>query len=281
MPLDHSIATATIWFSGLALLSINEQQQNRCEFSLLRCDSSHRPNLDIQEVYLDASGAPISSQLVPHSLSLEGLISIEANLSTAQGVSLYKPTAEFNRLADQGDEEDFRWIPNIEGQEFHNTDLQIKPAAEIDPILVVSDGSLYTLRKTDEKFARMSVGPNPSLVPLGKIGYKIGIDITCHNNGSIVISNGSETVSLPKILNVRYMITVENHCTVPDDSFVGTDFQLFYDVLEPPPHGKFDLRRMIDNGPNPIPSGVLAESNFVFDGAPEICTGVFKGFPTH
>src|SRR5215212_6857591 len=150
MPLDHSKATVTISVAGLALSCINRLKQNRCEIGILRCDR-HRPLLDIQKIELDKRGSPLRSCLVPHSLSLDEDISIDlvhhdasrsdASVSDAgggphceRGVSTYM-RREFNRLKDKGDAEDFRWVADLEGPEFHNRKLKIKHRSKLRPTI--------------------------------------------------------------------------------------------------------------------------------------------------
>src|SRR5262245_29967914 len=110
MPLDHTKATVTISFSGLALSCINAKGQY--EFGVIGCDR-HQPVFDIQKIYLDPKTmTPINSELVDHSLSLKDDIEIEVVNPEHAGVMKFEPS-DFDRLNDKGDKEDFRWVVDL------------------------------------------------------------------------------------------------------------------------------------------------------------------------
>lgn len=287
MPLDHSKATATISIAGLALSCINARKHNRCEIGVVRC-SRHRPVLDIQRILVDPrTRTPLCSSLMDHSLNLDEAITIDvvypdrdAAPQCERGTSTYERRG-FDRLDDTGDEEDFRWVPDLEGPEFHNHKLRIKRPAMLKPTLLISEGILYTREKTNETFARVSITGKPSAVALGKMAYGLNIDITCQEGGEIVLRNrhddGSResrercSVRLPHSDSIRYRITLENHCQMADES-EGTDFRLFYDVLKDREGKQFDLRRMVETGPYAAPEETLEERrDFCLDGFPEKC----------
>ena len=288
MPLDHSKATVTVSIAGLALSCINKLKRNRCEIGILRCDR-HRPLLDIQKIELDPkSGIPRCSSLVPHSLSLDEDISINVvyhdtggRPNCERGVSTYM-RREFNRLKDTGDAEDFRWVADLEGPEFHDRKLKIKHRSKLKPTIYLSDGVLYTRQKTHETFARVSVDGKASPVALGKLAYGINADITCLGGGEVILSNrfGSElpepgdrcSVRLPHGKHTRYLITLENHCKLPDE-LEGTDFRLFYEVIKDPDGKQFDLRRIVETGCYGEPEDAIeGRKDFSLDGWPQNCT---------
>jgi hypothetical protein len=258
---------------------------------LLRCDR-HKPTLDIQRIELHPkSHKPLRSVLVPHSLNLDEdiVIDVEHGNGTevpdcGRGVMTYT-RREFDRLDDTGDVEDFRWIIDLEGPEFHNRKLKIKHRSELKPVILIDNGTLYTRQKTEEVFARYSVSGDTSSVALGKVAYGINADIACSEGDKVVLTNRSEvgsqekrTCSTELVIDgrSRYMITIENYCQLPDES-EGTDFRLFYDVLTDPTGKKFDLRRIVETGLC-IPEEALDDrEDFSQDGFPENCQAAFLG----
>jgi hypothetical protein len=290
--LDHSKANITIDIGGLALACINSRQRNRCEVGILRCDR-HKPILDIQRIELHPkSRKPLRSVLVPHSLNLDEDIVIDVEHGNGaeiahcrRGVTTFT-RREFDRLDDTGDPEDFRWIADLEGPEFYNRELRIKHRSELKPVILITDGILYTSRKSEEVFARVSAVDEGPSVPLGKLGFGMGADITYPEGTRVVLRNGSDTVSQANgtcqttlIVDScsRYVITIENNCQLPAES-EGTDFRLFYDVLKVPLKQQFDLRRIVETGPCGQPEEVLDDrENFSLDGTPEICETAFLG----
>ncbi len=294
MSLDHAKATVTISVAGIALTCINKLEGNRCEIGMLRCDR-HTPLLDIQRIELDPeTRTPISSSLIPHSLNLNEDLLINVVYPEAggggpcfpRGTSTYL-RREFDRLDDTGDDEDFRWIPDLEGPEFHGRKLKINHKSKLQPTIFLTEGILYARHKSDERFARYSVKGRASQAALGKLAGVIGADITCEDGGEIVLSNVSRgairedgsrcSVRLPKEDCSRYMITIENHCKLADES-EGTDFRLFYEVLKDPTGKEFDLRRMVQTGchvkAEEAPDG---REDFSLDGSPQNCTAAQLG----
>jgi hypothetical protein len=267
--------------------------RNRLEVGIIRCDR-HTPHLDIQEiVYKPGIRDPICSSLIPHKLNLDEDLSInliypdeEDSSQCKLGVSTYTRRG-FDRLDDTGDDEDFRWVPDLEGAEFHNAKLTIVKEHRLQPTIFISDGILYTRQKTDELFARTAAGDERAGRLLGKVGNGISADINRVKGGSVVLSNRSAhgspeysdscSVVLEERECVQYLITIENHCQSPygfPDESEGTDFRLFYEVLKDPAGKRFDLRRIVETGHAESAKGTLkGREDFVLDGWPESCLG--------
>ena len=296
MPLDHSRANVTISLAGLALSCINQDMRNRCEVGIIRCDR-HRPLLDIQRIEMEpGTRVPLRSCLIPHALNLDEDILIrvvypnaEATANSKRGVSTYT-RREFDRKSDTGDPDDFRWVPDLEGPEFHNVKLSIADRSKLQPTIFLSDGVLYNRQKTEEVFVRTSTREKQT-PRLGKLGHGMGADITCGAGGVVVLSNCSPdgslepgySLQLPQSDHVKYLITIENLCQAPfesdDGSAIesqGTDFRLFYQVLKDPKGRQFDLRRTVETGCSKSPTEALRElEDFVLDGYPECCLVAF------
>lgn len=291
MPLDHSKASVSLSVAGLALTCINGLKGRRGEIGILRCDR-HEPVLDIQRININPeTGEPISSSLIEHKLNLNEDISVDLiypdeKRCAGRGVSTYMRRG-FDRLDDIGDEEDFRWIPDLEGPEFHGKKLRIVQPSSLKPTIFISDGVFYTRQKTLETFARYSIKGKASPRALGKLAYGINADIACGAGGAIVLRNRSAerpidrsercTIRLEPDESVRYLISIENHCRLAAES-EGTDFRLFYEVAVDPDGRSFDLRRIVETcgwaGPeDPVGDG----SDFTLDGFPEKCLTVFLG----
>lgn len=290
MPLNHSKATVRISLAGLALVCINKREHNRCEIGILRCDR-HAPVLDIQKIELDSTRTKRkSSCLVEHSLCLDDDIFIDViNPAPDEGLHCERGTSTFlrrgfDREDDHGDEEDFRWIPDLEGPEFHNRKLKFRRKAKLMPKIFLSDGILYTRRKTDDAFARVSVNGGPSPAVRGRFGHGMSADITCLEGGKVVLSNRSDngsskhsprcSVTLPHDDRFQYVITLENHCQLANE-FEGTDFRLYYDVIKDPGGKQFDLRRIVKTGCYAAPEDPIAgRADFSLDGFPQRCMTV-------
>ena len=292
MKLDHLNASVTVSIAGLGLACINKRKRNRCEIGILRCDR-HKPLLDIQKIEYGGDGKAVRSSLVPHSLNLDEDISIDvifpdnAGLPRCEnGVSTFT-RREFSRLDDTGDDRDFRWVPDLEGPEFHNGKLTIKNDKRLQPTIFLSDGILYAREKTDEIFARIVTNGEPAAMALGRVAHGINADISCGKGGAVRLSNvfepespergGRCSVTLEYGDGIGYLISIENLCEVADET-EGTDFRLFYDVLMDPEQRQFDLRRIVETGRYGAPEEALQDRNdFSLDGFPESCVTAFLG----
>lgn len=292
MPLDHSRANVTISIAGLALACINTRKRNRCEIGILRCER-HKPLVDIQRILLDPeTRTPVRSSLIPHSLSLDDDIFVQVNHSDsdevrcAGGVSTYM-RREFDRLDDTGDGEDFRWIADLEGPEFHNRKLKLTHRYKLNPTIFINEGVLYTREKTENVFARVPVkGRSPS-IPLGRFAYGLNTDIACAAGSEVILSNhpagestrlhGDCMVRLPQSEFTQYLITIENHCKLAEEE-EGTDFRLFYDVVEDPGGEQYDLRRIVETGCHAAPEARIGDRmDFSLDGFPQNCLVGYLG----
>jgi hypothetical protein len=292
MPLDHKEAVVTISFSGLALSCINKKKNNRYEFGILGCER-HNPVFDIQKIYLDPKTMiPISSRLMPHSLSLADDIEIEVVNPGQVGVSKHEK-GDFDRLNDKdkygnekNDLEDFRWIVDLEGEEFHNKKLEIKDRSKLKPRIFINSGTLYSEKITDEIIALVPVNHKSKIKPLGRVAFKVGLDIKRSNaeESGVILRNKNNPdnfVELRSRLNEnplkKYQITIENLCYESGDGG-GTDFLLFYDVIRDPDERKFDLQRIVDNGARGNPGITIPDRNDLsLDTPPLNCFTVFLG----
>jgi len=290
--LDHTKAVVTISFSGLALSCINREKNNRYEFGILECER-HNPIFDIQEISLDPETMiPISSKLVDHSLNLADDIEIEVVNPVQKGVSRYTK-GDFDRLNDKdkrgnekNDLEDFRWIVDLEGKEFHYKKLKIKDPSKLRPRIFINSGEIYSEKITDEIIALVPVNHKSEIKPLGRIAFTVGLDIARSKTEDSVVrlrnkNKQDNFVELLSRLNEnplkKYQITIENLCYENEDED-GTDFRLFYNVVQDPDKRKFDLQRIVDNGARGNPGITVHHRNDLsLDTPPQNCVTCFLG----
>jgi len=269
MPLDHKEAVVTISFSGLALSCINKKKNHRYEFGILGCER-HDPVFDIQEISMDPKTMiPISSRLMPHSLDLADDIEIEVVNPEKKGVERYGK-GNFDRSGNEkNDLEDFGWVVDLEGKEFHNKRLEIKDPSKLKPRIFINSGKIYSEKITDEIFALVPVNHESKIKHLGRVAFRVGLDIKRSNaEESVVIlrnnNNPGNFVELRSRLNEnplkKYQITIENLCYESGDGD-GTDFLLFYDVIHDPDKRKFDLQRSVENGGRGNPGITIPDRN--------------------
>jgi len=278
--LDHSKATATLRFTGLGLFDFN-RTPGQCEVGIVVC-RNHELFIDIQKESAAGATVVLSSQRLGHDLTIDAV-----NPAPGGAVPYTTDVIAFNRKADTGDPEDFRWITDLAGSEFHssplrlNWDVSASTPAEIGPKLTIRHGTFYTALRTDYNFARVTQTANGIALPLnsnpeflGRIGCVIGADIECLD-GAVVLRGADfpgGSLALKKEPGVHYTINIDNDCDSPVNVGDATDFLLYYNVLSAPGGAQFDLVRVIENAGNARGTTVIPNTTFSLDTRPQICT---------
>ena len=255
MALDSN-AQVTISLSGLFLLCVNKNRQNRVEAGMIACDH-HSFTFDIERIEIGPGGLPLSSTLVEYDLNLDEDIRIrvvDSNGSSVPG-AVYYANGDFDRLS-ATDEHDFRWVPNLEGPEFHNKTMTLIDSPH--PTIFIDGALLYTEMKSQEKLGavpKFRAGADTSgrtLKPMrGPVAFKVGADLVVPKGGRVELWNRDEkALEWPDTANVKYHITIDNLCQpMPSDSNgpePATDFLLLYNVIQDGDL-RFDLQRIVEN----------------------------------
>lgn len=251
MGLDHSKATATIAFRGLLVFCINDE--NQCEMAFVE-HTNNNLALNIRLVF--PNGVELT---IKHSLLPSRGIRIETTNPDPPGVYCFKKGV-FDRKNTEGDPEDFRWVMDVEGPEFHDKSLTITSspsvdgAAQLKTRLQITDCVFYANRVPGQIIARDRTDDNVTGVAaapvfLGPVADIIGADIVCKNDPSsgIVLTNEEgQRLVLPRADGIRYEIEFNNACGVPSSPADSTDFSIYYNVLSDPDGVTFDLRDVVD-----------------------------------
>ncbi|MBK9316075.1 MAG: hypothetical protein IPM55_17800 [Acidobacteria bacterium] len=302
-------ATATISLQGLMLFWFDRER--RCQIAVLRCDD-HDLTFDIFKVPRSSAARRAEKIGIDRQISLDCDIKISAKNSKEEGILSYK---DFSTPFDRQDRSpapdninDFRWIVNLEGEEFHNRKLEFiepgKPSImdilkelfqsqgsdhthllpeakqtaikELKPMIYVDAGTVYTQAISSEMLLRRDEESRHEM--FGRVAYRIGIDIRCEE---LTISNDS---GFNRLLNhstdFLHVIQITNLCSLkprpenPELTAGRSDFDLFYDVVRDPVinHKRYDLQGCINPG---IPD------NPGQDGYPDICIGGYMGESGH
>src|SRR5215469_3627087 len=115
----HAGADVTIFFEGLLALCLDGNHQ--MEVGALR-NPHHELTIEIRTIQGD------HSTTVRYPTDPDQDVWIETSKKSGSRVALYEnQDIAFSRADNKGDPEDFRWVTDLEGTEFHNTKLAIKP----------------------------------------------------------------------------------------------------------------------------------------------------------
>lgn len=276
--------SVTICFAGLELFCINKK--NEFQAAVVQCPD-HKLIINVQEITLDENGEPIKSKLLAHSLDDQRNIKITAEKSETPGIEKYENhSLDFDPELDHGDPKDFRWIIDLEGKKFGGQKLKLKPhdsvaaPKQLGPVITVSHGKVYTEKRSDEKFAVISVN-NGARQPefLGRIAHRIGMDIRCddQNGGAVSLSNTGDNnglLTLKAESNKRYLITFDNLCPPSGEPREGTDFRFIFDAVSNQNGEQFDLQRVVENeGRGGIGEMLSRNPDFSLDGDAQACMG--------
>jgi hypothetical protein len=279
MCLDHSEATARIIFAGLFIFCFNEKGQ--CEVGIF-AHENHQPQLIVKEI-----GPDNIPRDIDHTFDLCSDLTIEAVHPRTGGVKpYYQP--EFNRPDNAGDPEDFKWLTDLEGEEFHSRRLDIKSLPGEKPealksILYINNGDFYSYLKSTEMYARVPYRmPSPEIF-LGKTAHMVGVDIGCSDaeESGILLSDkeaGCE-LFLSKFRGadkeiLRYEIIFNNICLSPA-TLPYSDFVLYYRLLSDPDGVMFDLRKAVKQTDR-YPRGMfISGTDIMVDGRPIVCDSIY------
>lgn len=280
MCLDHSEATARIIFAGLFVFCFNENGQ--CEVGILKHES-HQPQLIIQEI-----GPDNVPRTLDHTFDLSSDLTVEAISPLKGGVRpYYQP--EFDRPQNVGDPEDFKWLTDLEGDEFHGRRLDIKshipgerPEA-LKSILYFSDGDFYSYLKSTEMYVRVPYKMPSQEIFLGKTSHIVGVDISCSDEeqSGILLTDkeaGNE-LFLSKYRDadqefLRYEIIFNNICLSPA-SRPDSDFVLYYRLLSDPDGVMFDLRKAVKQSDYYLTGKSIEGTALIIDGRPIVCDSIY------
>ena len=296
MGLDHSNAFVRLIFDGLIGFCFCRRGDYDCQMGMVQAPD-HEPLIRIDRINPNGTLFQI---LGDTGLSATNDISIAVTRPERIESTTYPESFAgtiFDRLTDTGDPEDFRWIMNLQGDDFHGEHLHLKRGGSGDtllrPRISVPNAIFYTLEKTPVRFKRFRNPEDPRPRPIGKIADQVGADILCKpdDDGNkvvkIKIAGGAEYPLERKNAQgrgFRYLVKITNLCRrvgtgqplCPDKS----DFPHYYKVAEDDEGIKYDLGTL---HPPDDPDGriVIPQFNETYfpefrgyrsDGPPQVCS---------
>jgi hypothetical protein len=249
--------TFKLLFDGLLVLAFNKNK-NLCEFGVVNAPDHV---LRIEVVKVDPNRGPIELPNISRYLPSKGNIRIDSpNSAKTHGVQFFNDLdrpfrRHIGKVADMVDDtvdaQDFRWLVDLEGEEFHNKKLDLKPGFPNQRI-IVSGGLFYTHALIDVQLVRSdnSVSESPVASP---IGCNLDLDV----GEEFVLTYGPDDENIvQKIIltaekGVTYIIQILNNPkndqhaehnggSQPED--LSTHFHFYYDeAVEVNGDKKFDI----------------------------------------
>ncbi len=253
---------------GLLILCDNKEEK-QCEIGALSTDkagkSGHKLTITITKVSLSGATTLYDTSFGhDFSRSLK-LLEIDAESPVDASVRYRTYGAESTDAIDRktitANPDDFRWVLDFQGEDFHGQNLKLEKPDFLKPILIVKNGEFYTEELSRERLERSVNGG-----PFELFGYGttvVGAGITLNPGGKAIlrlsdqddskVPGNSMTFNLPKEPDTFYEIKIENLCAQITTDQTGqaiesADFDLYYDVFDVPETEQFTLRAVKNRG---------------------------------
>jgi len=142
-------------------------------------------------------------------------IQIDVNSPVTEGVYVYQRNP-FNRFGTSSDPNDWRWVLDLEEDEFYADGIQLKDMT-INPGVSINHGVFHTLHRTTSTFKLV---PDDDTVPIevGRLPMLVGCNIELKTGGDVTLvvrrTFPSKSIVLPLKLegDKCYQIDIRNIC---------------------------------------------------------------------
>lgn len=298
MGVDHSKSLLRITFQGLFIICQNERAK-QWEIGV-PCVPDHTFSCSLRKI--DGSIRP-GREKMPNPRGNRNIYilpdpEVDTSAFSASG---------FNRKNDKGDVNDFRWLIDMEGGEFHGGKLKLRTPLPNPPCpagvtyktkIFVKGGELYTDLKTIERYKRIKDGNARDRRELGKLAITVGINLPREDARSITIKNdGGVTNTLKPELGVRYELSFTHMPQEPAGTVKVTHFKHYYMVLKDDDDTQFNVLEVSQPDTTPAPdmghthgepasgqthkhvqpSGSGDDDDPSGGTEPQVCNGIFLG----
>ncbi|MCA1577728.1 MAG: hypothetical protein LC794_10255 [Acidobacteria bacterium] len=162
---------------------------------------------------------------------------LKATNPAESGIRTYLNGGSAFERQTHNDDRDFRWIMDLEGQEFYGRDLSAEMATKkLMPIITVPHGEFYTRLKSPP-LSRFTETGEPT--PFGAVAAAIGCDIRLDGGAvDLTSANGEPLFTFASYPNTIYEIT-----NTPPDVFSSVGSGAAHHHHGPPP--------LVDGGTDP------------------------------
>jgi hypothetical protein len=254
MPIKKSTATAFVNVRGLGIVCFNSNK-NRSETAIIR-DTKHKLTINVYKPgFVDgAYGDRVDLiSILSKEINQRENVSIEITTNSATGGLEFFKQGGFDRLSGDNDENDFRWLLNLEGSEMHNTALvknKSGSTSEKPPItkLYIEKGLYYAVMPASDKewettpFFEKTDPVDNSKTDFGYIAETMSVNLVS-DEVILKINDGEneEIHSFKRVEGSPFKIEIWNVAENPDDNLMLSDLPTCYEFLHDVNGGRFDL----------------------------------------
>jgi hypothetical protein len=159
------------------LILVPEEDGGGCVVGINRCSPGHGFSLEVRQRMVNPDSPDII--LMRHLGTLEpGGLEIGLDPESEEGVTGFVPKQGFG----MEDVNDFRWLVDLAGSDFHEAKVVINGTGT-QPNILIKNGLFYTAVKTDEnKLLVKRTGGGKDPVTLRAVAAVIGVNIYLTNN---------------------------------------------------------------------------------------------------
>ena len=226
----------TITFNGL-LVFARAPKADYYELGVLRARGG-RHTEHIFQISVDPPAGIDTSKFDPDALEsyvqdghVRWSLEVESKGQPVRGIVANANTPA-NRMDASQNPDDFGWLINIE-QEFHNGGMLPRQAQQLQPIIELTKGRLFTRCKTD----MVDKARGGTKTPFGFIAGSVGLEIDTAAGEEVVLSfmddygNKTEIFRLTNTAQQDYEVSIKN-TPIPGGTVAGAGhFHLFYERL--------------------------------------------------
>jgi hypothetical protein len=229
-------ANVFLVFHGLFFFTYNPANQT-CEIGVHAQAPGHPFTISIDEINLDGTTRPHPQQ-PPTDPS--GTITLDVVMPRSQGVRFLQPPEQSEGKLDYSD---WRLVPDLEGENFHNH--QLNPVAgAFNPVITLNHGVFYTLLPTNCEFVRVAEHNVGKILDLEHVAFYVGGNLAHEAGGRVLLRINGQEWQLEPTDGKRYLIFFANSCpeNTPQCIFDAqssikrerNDFHLYYRALDLP-----------------------------------------------
>lgn len=248
MPINEADATAIIYVEGLGISCFNSIE-NRSETAIMR-ELEHVLTMTITTF---VNGNESGETQYDFSRTDASINIIGVGNADIEGYEQFHGVNFMRTLENVNDPNDLRWIPNLEGEEFHDCELYPTGRAESEfniPLtpLYIQNALFYGKANsgyTNNRIEKDLHGDVISSNYFGEYGYKMGAKIIADTIDIKLQGSTATEINLNAEPDTQYVITISNKREEGDET---SDFSEYYKVVYAKNGINFDLLKVIEGG---------------------------------
>ena len=265
MPVTKSSATAFVNVRGLGIVCFNPNKK-RSETAIIR-SGNHKLSINVlKPAFIDGTGKDTVGFVPILSRQIDDLTDVSIEISGVGNPKTedyeFFQEGDFDRLNGDNDENDIRWILNLEGEEMHNANLvknEQNSLAEKPPVskLFISNGLFYAVMPDEKELEKTPFfhKKDPSENAEQEFGYiaeTMGANIEADEVLlKIKIGENEESLSLKRIEDCPYKIEISNINS--DTDAMLSDLPICYEFLTDEEGVLFELNPKTENSDSGSP----------------------------